>query len=405
MADTSFVAKVTSIAASWLQIINDLVHKGRSPNFATTTGSANVQVLTLASGSLYSTEADGDSFTFKAGFTNTAAMTLQVLVPTGTNAARAVQLNGQALVGGEVQAGQNYTVTRLGTTWQLLPVQLTDGLPFLVNAADITKKLRVSLAGFSTGQTRVITLPDAGITIAGPTATRTYTLPDANLTIPAVTTKGDLWVASSSGVLSKVGVGLDGAVLAADSTQGSGVGWGTVTGFTTGDVKLTVKTVADTGWVLMNDTTIGNAASAATGRANADTVALYTLLYNNTVDADCAVSGGRGANAAADYAANKTIALPKALGRALATFGTGSGLTARTMAKAFGEENHTLSIAELAAHTHTGTSNTGTSQTNQTVSSNGNNPAAGGWTSDSTGSGTAHNTMQPTLFLNTMIKL
>lgn len=181
----------------------------------------------------------------------------------------------------------------------------------------------------------------------------------------------------------------------------------TVSGFfTTGDVKLTLKTVADPGWVLMNDTTIGDATSGATGRANADTSALFTLLWNNTVDADCAVSTGRGANAAADYAAHKTLALPKTLGRALASYGAGSGLTSRALAHVVGEENHALTIAELAAHTHTGTSINGTSATAGRVSNNGNaNDTPGGWTSDSTGSGTAHNTMQPTVFLNVMVKL
>src|SRR5205823_5859794 len=113
------------------------------------------------------------------------------------------------------------------------------------------------------------------------------------------------------------------------------------------------------------------------------------LLWTNTVDADCAVSTGRGASAAADYAAHKTIALPKTLGRALASYGAGSGLTSRALAHVVGEETHQLTIAELAAHTHTGTSNTGTSNTPGTVSFNGNSTAAAGWTSDSTGSGTA----------------
>jgi len=178
-------------------------------------------------------------------------------------------------------------------------------------------------------------------------------------------------------------------------------------GFTTGDVKLTLKTAADTGWVLMDDTTIGNAASGATGRANADTVALFTLLWTNTADAQCAVSTGRGGSAAADYAANKTIALPKALGRALATYGAGSGLTSRALALITGVETHQLVTAEMPAHTHVAEftiSNTpgGTAQ----IDANG-----GGIigsitdTTTSTGGDGAHPNMQPTLFLNTMIKL
>lgn len=124
--------------------------------------------------------------------------------------------------------------------------------------------------------------------------------------------------------------------------------------WSTGDVKLTYKTVADVGWVLMNDGTIGNAASGATTRANADTADLFAHFWNNIADAQCAVSGGRGANAAADFAANKTIALPKALGRALAVYGTGAGLSSRVLGFTTGEERHTLTAAEtpvLAAQT------------------------------------------------------
>ena len=176
--------------------------------------------------------------------------------------------------------------------------------------------------------------------------------------------------------------------------------------FTTGDVKMTLKTVADTSWVLMDDKTIGNAASGGTGRANADTVDLFTLLWTNTADAECPVSTGRGASAAADYAANKTIKLPLALGRSLACYGTGSGLTTRVLAKTVGEETHIDTIAEMPAHTHPG------SYPNNAVGSVASTPViaiTNGTTTSasvpSQGDGGAHNNMQPTLFLNCMIKL
>lgn len=94
--------------------------------------------------------------------------------------------------------------------------------------------------------------------------------------------------------------------------------------WSTGDVKTTLKNVADSGWVLMNDGTIGNGSSGGTTRANADTEALFTLLWNNISDTWCAVSSGRGGSAASDFSANKTIRLPKAIGRALAGYGTGT---------------------------------------------------------------------------------
>jgi hypothetical protein len=107
-------------------------------------------------------------------------------------------------------------------------------------------------------------------------------------------------------------------------------------GFSTGDAKLTYKTVADNGWVLMDDKTIGDASSSATGRANADTEALFTLLWTNIIDQWAPVSSGRGGSAAADFAAHKTIALPKTLGRALAGYGIGTTVETCTTSSANG---------------------------------------------------------------------
>lgn len=188
--------------------------------------------------------------------------------------------------------------------------------------------------------------------------------------------------------------------------------------FSTGDVKLTLKTSADTGWVLCNDGTIGDASSSATTRANADTLALYTLVYNNVSDAYAPVTGGRGASAAVDYAAHKPMALTKMLGRALGISGAGSGLTSRALGLTFGEENHALVSAENGPHIHTATTIIDTTNfqlngTNGTSASAAGNSYpitnTGGATATTTvassGSGTAHNTMQPTAFLNAMIKL
>ncbi len=190
--------------------------------------------------------------------------------------------------------------------------------------------------------------------------------------------------------------------------------------WTTGDVKVTLKTTADSGWVMFNDGTIGSASSGATTRANADTESLFTLLWTNTTDANCAVSSGRGASASADFAANKTIALPKVLGRALAVAGSGSGLSSRALAVALGSED-----AITVAHTHN-VSDSGHSH-NVSVPSGGlgaNNPnmASGAdassytavYTSSSSSTGVAVLTegssgtganMQPTSFLNIMCKL
>lgn len=98
--------------------------------------------------------------------------------------------------------------------------------------------------------------------------------------------------------------------------------------------------------------------------------------------------------------------LPDCRGRCSVGVGTGSGLTARTLGASGGEEAHALTIAELAAHTHsnqmyanvTGAS-VGWNQLYNSVQS-----LVGGVITSSTGSGTAHNTMQPFLGLNRIIK-
>jgi hypothetical protein len=189
--------------------------------------------------------------------------------------------------------------------------------------------------------------------------------------------------------------------------------------WTTGDVKVTLKAVADDGWVMFDDGTIGSASSGATSRANADTEALFTLIWTNTTNANCAVSSGRGASAAADFAANKTIALPKVLGRSLAIAGAGSGLTSRALAVALGSEdainvahNH---IASQVAHTHTWEYTGGGAGATASVVTAGAAAGSGGGgptssaqpditVASSGSSGTGAN-MQPSAFLNIMVKL
>jgi len=101
--------------------------------------------------------------------------------------------------------------------------------------------------------------------------------------------------------------------------SGGGGGGGSVDPTTilqTGQIVHMYGTGSISGFVRCNGRTIGSATSGATERANADTSALFVFLYN--ADPNLSVSGGRGASAAADFAANKTIALPDCRGRVLA---------------------------------------------------------------------------------------
>jgi len=96
-----------------------------------------------------------------------------------------------------------------------------------------------------------------------------------------------------------------------------------VTGWQTGDMKATWRPSATTGWLLLDDGTIGDVGSGATSRENADVEDLFTLWWNNYDDDLCPVSTGRGASAAADWAATKTIRMPLTVGRALYCQGEG----------------------------------------------------------------------------------
>lgn len=105
-------------------------------------------------------------------------------------------------------------------------------------------------------------------------------------------------------------------VIGASSGGGGGGSVDPTTVLATGDFKLVYNTGNLSGFVRCNGRTIGNASSGATERANADTQALFSFLY--TANTSLVVSGGRGASAAADYAANKTLTLPDCRGRVFA---------------------------------------------------------------------------------------
>lgn len=202
--------------------------------------------------------------------------------------------------------------------------------------------------------------------------------------------------------------------------------------FSTGDLKPTHKASADAGWILWGDGSIGNAGSAATIRANADTQALYTIYWSRNYTG-INISGGRGASAAADFAANKTLNLPPGAGRALVLAGAGSGLTTRVISESAGEETHLLTTAEIPAHYHgAGIFDPGHTHTYQTLSGGLRNDGTSALTVNTSfvtqttggaatgvrvnssngldttynaGGGGAHNNMQPSAFINVMIKL
>jgi hypothetical protein len=160
-------------------------------------------------------------------------------------------------------------------------------------------------------------------------------------------------------------------------SSGGGGGGGTVDPTTilqTGDFKLVYNTGVLTGFVRCNGRTIGSATSGATERANADTSALFSFLWG--ADANLAVSGGRGASAASDFAANKTITLPDCRNVAMAGLGDMgnsdralfSGVTfnsgnSTTLGSYLGASTRALLTANLPPYTPSGTISASTTGT------------------------------------------
>jgi hypothetical protein len=123
------------------------------------------------------------------------------------------------------------------------------------------------------------------------------------------------------------------------------------------------------GFIRANGRTFGSASSGATERANADCLPLYSYLWSNFSDAECAVSGGRGGTSLADFNANKPMATYTMRGRAAYGLddmgGAAAGvITGATTITAVGAQSQTVAQANLPnvtwtstlaapAHTHT----------------------------------------------------
>lgn len=211
----------------------------------------------------------------------------------------------------------------------------------------------------------------------------------------------------------------------------------------TGDYKFRHGTGSHSGWVRAAGRTIGNASSGAAERANADCEALFLYLWG--ADSTLVVSGGRGANAASDWAAAKTIALPDMRLRGLigmASMGStastiiGAGLfdggeNGDVLGATVGAGSVNLSISQLPVHTHTASfsgtavpphthsfgvayegsgvgSNGGyalPSGTGGTTTSAGGHTPAGTVSVENAGSGEAHTNVQPSAVATCYLKL
>jgi hypothetical protein len=131
----------------------------------------------------------------------------------------------------------------------------------------------------------------------------------------------------------------------------------------TGNMILRYGVGVIAGYVRLNGLTIGSATSGATERANADCQNLFQYLYG--ADPSLVVSGGRGVSAAADWAANKTIAIPDWRSYAFACLDDmGNSPAGRLSTSYFGSspivlgavgggESYTITTNQMPSHYHT----------------------------------------------------
>jgi len=235
------------------------------------------------------------------------------------------------------------------------------------------------------------------------------------VTIPQTRQPGDLITAS---MYNEIITALEHLLtLKADSTTIALAPTGKAIGWDVGDIKTAAR-LGDISnqWLICNGRTIGNVGSGASGRANADMQTLFSYLWDNfpntvlAIQDSNGVASTRGANASADFPANKRLPLLDLRGRVVAGLDPDDTTLTQAWTKVLGgvggAQYHRLTVDEIPAHTHTPSQ--GTSFLHG-ISAGGSAALTGGTsvtscaTTASAGGGADHNNLQPTIMLNYLI--
>lgn len=177
--------------------------------------------------------------------------------------------------------------------------------------------------------------------------------------------------------------------------------------FKTGDVKFTIRTIPDEGWLIFDDSTFGSPFSGAT-HALAESIYLFQLIWNAIPNSLCPIYnsdgsvGTRGSDAITDFNADKRLALPRIAGRVLASVGPSP------LGTSLGSPTTTLLPENLPPHEHEAYFAGITAANVATASPTYSDVLTPGTTGDGSTLGLDSvpiNIIQPTTYLNTMIKL
>lgn len=172
-----------------------------------------------------------------------------------------------------------------------------------------------------------------------------------------------------------------------------------------------------------NGGTIGDESSGATGRANADTIDLFKILWKfvgnggqiKLYDSSGAVTT-KAADAATDFAAHKQVSLPDKRGRVgvgLDNMGwTSANVVTNDNADVLGgyagEENHVLIINEMPIHNHTvptwGGGGPGSTDNGISHSYSAEQYLPNSYSTNNKGGGSSHNNMQPWVACNYIMR-
>lgn len=200
-----------------------------------------------------------------------------------------------------------------------------------------------------------------------------------------------------------------------------------VSAWRTGDLKMTSRATLESGFIWPDGGTIGNAASGATNRANADTSDLFTQIWTDypnsirPIQTSAGAPSTRGISAAADYAANKRLPVTDLRGNVPAgqddmggtsanrlTLSRPQGVDGAVLGAMGGEQAHVQDVSEIAAHVHTvgnGVVNDATESSGRTMITPYGLTVPPPIESAPAGNSVAFNVVQPTAIVNYMLKL